>query len=140
MLKNQKWMKYAPKILTEWRQMKDEGKKVERFRKKCEQIAAWSETEDCETEALETFRQMKQAPVQKDYPYEEPSLYEEIERTSEGNESVSWREKLSETELRDKIAGAWTGRISGCLLGKPFECLRTDAITEMKSRNRHSAK
>lgn len=131
MLEKQNWMKYAPDILTEWQQMKDEGKDVDRYRQICEKAAATPEAENAEEYARMIFREMKEMPVRADYPFAEPSLYEEIAGISKGNPVVDWRELLSEEALYDKVAGAWVGRISGCLLGKPFECLRTDAIMEV---------
>lgn len=128
MLKNQMWMKYAPELLTEWQQMTEEGKDVARFRGICENLVKLSETQDCEEAALAVLKQMEQAGVREDYPYTEPSDYEEIRECSEGVQAVSWRESLTQEELKDKIAGAWIGRISGCLLGKPMECLKSGVI------------
>ncbi len=128
MLENQMWMRYAPDMVTEWRQMTEEGRDVARFRELCGRIAALSESEDCEKLALDTAEQMRRAPMRKDYPYYEPSGYADIEKSSPGCAAVNWRDVLSEEVLREKIAGAWIGRISGCLLGKPMECLRTPVI------------
>jgi ADP-ribosylglycohydrolase len=36
--------------------------------------------------------------------------------------------RLSDEQLRDRILGAWLGRAAGCLLGKPVEGWRRDAI------------
>ncbi len=128
MLEKQMWMRYAPDMVTEWRQTMEEGRDVTRFRELCEEIAAISETGDCEKLALETAEQMHKAPMREDYPYSEPSDYTEIERSSSGCAAVNWRDVVNEEVLREKIAGAWIGRISGCLLGKPMECLRTPVI------------
>lgn len=128
MLEKQNWMKYAPDLLTEWRQFMEEGKDVDSFHKICEEIQALSAREDCEAAALAVYQAMVQAPMRKDYPYVEPSAYEEIHGMAEGNPIVNWQDQLSEEAYRDKVTGAWIGRISGCLLGKPIECLRTDII------------
>lgn len=128
MLEIQWWMRYAPYMVTEWRQTMEEGRDAARFQKLCEEIAALSETRDCEKLALEAAERMHMAPMRKDYPYYEPSDYAEIDRSSSGCDVVNWQNVDSEEALREKIAGAWIGRISGCLLGKPMECLRTPVI------------
>lgn len=131
MLEKQMWMKYAPDMITEWQQMKEEGKDVEHFYAECERLVELSETLDCEADAMALLKKMEAAPMQVDYPYVEPSTYEEISKCVEGNDTIDWREELSDDMLESKIIGAWIGRISGCLLGKPFECLRTPAIQEV---------
>lgn len=128
MLEKQNWMKYAPDLLTEWRQLMEEGKDVEVFHKICEEIVALSAREDCEEAALAVYQAMAQASMRENYPYVELSSYEEIHGMAEGNPMVNWQDQLSKEAYRDKITGAWIGRISGCLLGKPMECLRTDII------------
>lgn len=128
MLERQSWIKYAPEMMVEWRQMMEEGKDVEGLKERCEQLAVLSRTQNCEAEALEVGRRMAQAPMREGYPYKEPSSYEEIRQLSEGEPAVCWRDFLNEDELKEKITGAWIGRISGCLLGKPMECLKSDVI------------
>lgn len=128
MLKSQMWMKYAPDLVTEWRQMMEEGKDVARFEGGCREITALSEKQDCDAVAMEIEKQMAAAPMREDYAYVEPSDYEQIRLHAQGSEPVSWKTLLTEDQLREKIAGAWIGRVSGCLLGKPMECVRTPAI------------
>lgn len=131
MLEKQMWMKYAPDLMTEWQQMNEEGMDVEPFLEVCEKIVTLAETEDCEAAALEIGKKMAQAQMRTDYIYHEPSDYKTIAECAAGNDTLNWREVLDEERMKNKIAGAWIGRISGCLLGKPFECLRTEAIMEV---------
>ncbi len=128
MLKEQMWMKLAPDILTEWRQMMDEGRDVAHFREMCERIADLSQSADCEELAAKAADLMDKAPMREDHPYVEPSGYQEIVALSPGCTPINWRDFISAESLRDKLAGAWIGRISGCLLGKPMEGLRTPTI------------
>ncbi len=131
MLEKQGWMKYAPVMMTEWRQMMEEGKDVEHFRELCAQTQILSENKDCEDMAAALYRLMEQAPVRAAYRYHEPSSYQEIRQAAKGAAKSDWREKLEEADLKDRITGAWVGRISGCLLGKPLEGLRKDRIAEI---------
>lgn len=128
MLENQMWMKYAPALGVEWQQMKEEGKDVEAYREACEKLSALAVSQDCEAVALELGQRMAQALVREDYPYVEPSSYEEILAVVKESESTDWKTVLSNESMRDKIAGAWIGRISGCLLGKPMEGLKSPVI------------
>lgn len=54
---------------------------------------------------------------EKKYPYQEPSALEEIMKERPHVPSY----EVTESELADRIHGAWLGRCAGCLLGKPFE-------------------
>lgn len=138
MLKNQMWMKYAPDMLTEWQQMMEEGRDVAKYKEVCEQIVKLSEARDCEAVALETAKLMAKAPIRNDFPYLEPSDYDKIRLYTDESSTTDWTDVLTEGELKDKISGAWIGRISGCLLGKPMECLKSDVIqTILKDSNNY---
>lgn len=138
MLEKQSWIRYAPELMTEWRQMMEEGKDVEALKERCEQLVSLSQTQNCEAQALEAGRQMAEAPMRAGYPYCEPSSYEEIRQLAGGEPVISWRDFRKQEELQEKIAGAWIGRISGCLLGKPMECLKSDVIsTILKDSNNY---
>lgn len=128
MLENQMWMKYGPALDIEWQQMKEEGKEVESFREACEKLSALAASQDCETAAMELGKRMSQAPVREEYPYDEPSSYEDILALLDHKDSADWKAVLPKDVMRDKIAGAWIGRISGCLLGKPMEGLKSQVI------------
>ena len=58
-------------------------------------------------------------PVRSDYPHSEPSGLEEIKAARPKRRST--RGEVKKRQLLDKLYGAWLGRISGCLLGKPIE-------------------
>lgn len=66
------------------------------------------------------FDRISNLPLRSDYPYYEPSTLEEIKKVRpEGPRKI--KVDLDEKVLYDKILGAWLGRCSGCLLGKPVE-------------------
>lgn len=123
MLEKQEWMRYAPSLLTEWQQLWDEGLDVGGYQERCREIA--QRADDAEADAQALFEQMAKAPLRPDYPYLEPSDYREILRCLPAPAALPG---LDGSKLGDKIAGAWTGRIAGCLLGKPLEGLRMDRI------------
>ena len=58
------------------------------------------------------------------YPYIEPSDLEEIRAARPAMPALP-ADLLDEDTLRDKVLGAWQGRVSGCLLGKPVEGRRS---------------
>ncbi len=43
----------------------------------------------------------------------------------------SFSNRLTPEELHDKLTGAWTGRIAGCMLGKPVEGYLRDRLTKL---------
>ena len=120
MLKHQPWIHYAPDMMTEWMQCMEEGLDVESYRPICEKIAASPAGWD--TLAWEIAEKMHAAPVREGYPYDEPSGYEEILAKRPAKRHTF--QKPDPDALRDKLKGAWTGRIAGCLLGKPVEGMR----------------
>jgi len=66
------------------------------------------------------WRKLVAIPVRDDFPFEEPSDLEGIRaRRSAGPR----REELpyDESQLYDRMYGAWLGRCAGCALGKPVE-------------------
>ena len=129
MLEKQDWIRYAPEIMKEYQQLHDEGRDVAPYRASCEALAAMPWSPACETMADALYAQMSQAPMRQDYPYAEPSAYEEILAVLPEEKTAPFTAGVE--ALRDKITGAWIGRIAGCLLGKPFEMLRSQLIHEI---------
>ena len=126
MLEHQAWMKLAPDIMIAWQQAMDEGKAAELYQSDCKRIAEESKIQDMEKEAAAMEDVLLSAPVRGDYPYQEPSDYPGILSTLP--EADKTENDLPIADLREYIAGAWIGRIAGCLLGKPLEGLRRDKI------------
>ncbi|HEX2999792.1 MAG TPA: ADP-ribosylglycohydrolase family protein, partial [Armatimonadota bacterium] len=59
-------------------------------------------------------------PTRPEYPYQEPSDLAGIQAARPAVMPLPSL-RLSAAELLDKAHGAWLGRVSGCLLGKPVE-------------------
>ncbi len=66
-------------------------------------------------------------PVRPNYPYEEPSDLEGI-RAARQEGTRRFSTPLDGAVLYDRIYGAWLGRCSGCLLGKPIEGWLSDRL------------
>jgi ADP-ribosylglycohydrolase len=120
MLKDQPWIHFAPEMLLEWKQAKDEGRDVRLLKSICEESAKRSKTENQDEIAKSLKAQLDNAPIIKGYPFIEPSDYAGIQ-SAKPNRRHSFKLELPENQLKDKLSGAWIGRISGCLLGKPVE-------------------
>ena len=120
MLKDQAWIRFAPDMLLEWKQARDEGKDVRLYRPLCEEIALRSKTENKDEMAKSLKNQLDNSPIIKGYPFIEPSDYPGIQ-SAKPNRRHKFELALSDEQLKDKLTGAWIGRLSGCLLGKPVE-------------------
>lgn len=125
MLDKQPWIFMAPDMMTEWTQCMEEGKDVEKFRVICEEIA--KNGTKMENIAREVAEQMGKARRRRDYPYYEPSELAMIV-----SEKGKKRHQLAPAAPdKDKIRGAWLGRIAGCLLGKPMEGMRRPLLYDV---------
>lgn len=120
MLKEQPWILFAPEMLLEWKQAKDEGRDVDFLRTKCEEVVSRSKTDNVEELAKSLKRQLDSAPMVQGYPFVEPSDYPTIQAELHDRRHL-FSAPENDDRLRDKLAGAWSGRVSGCLLGKPIE-------------------
>ena len=75
------------------------------------------------------FEAMQNCRMRDDYKFIEPSDLENIRKLRKPYEFE--RKELSESVLRDKIKGAWLGRICGCLLGKPIESITFEELESL---------
>lgn len=77
-----------------------------------------------EAALMALYRELCELAPVPDFPYVEPSDLAGIRalRPARASEAGDARgDGLSEAEWRDKFLGAWSGRLSGCALGKPLE-------------------
>ena len=73
------------------------------------------------------FHWTQTAPIADAYAYREPSSLEEIRALREPFE-LRAASFPTDADLYEKIRGAWTGRICGCLLGKALEGIRSEEL------------
>lgn len=127
------WELYAQQLDIEYEQSVEEGKDIEQYRKLFESVQEMPLDEKKVRMADILFEIVMQAPQREGYAYVEPSDLEGIKRCRPASEPV--RGEVKKEELRDKLCGAWVGRICGCLLGKPIEGIRTEALLPLLKRS-----
>ncbi len=129
------WDNYANQLQIEYIQSVEEGRSLEDKKMLFEAVMALPADHNKAALADILFQMVQETPVKSDYPYEEPSEYEEIEKLcAHGYERRIDKEQVS----KEKIRGAWYGRICGCLLGKPVEgFLTTEIIPLLKDTNNY---
>jgi hypothetical protein len=91
------------------------------------QAAELPEDEAFQRRVNELMDRVAQLPIRGDFPYREPSDLEGI-RAERPAGPRRLELKLTDEALLDRLHGAWLGRCAGCLLGKPIEGVRTDAL------------
>lgn len=136
MLENQLWAIYAKELYLEWMQARDEGKDVMAYEEICKSISDTAMREDRLVDsthelALAVRRKLLEAPVLENYSYVEPSDLAGIRECKPSRRhhfQPLVMDTMDEAAVKDKLAGAWIGRISGCLLGKPLEIMMSEPI------------
>lgn len=119
------WENYSSYLLTEYAQSFEEGKDIEKYRPLFEAANALPDGTEKEELAHVLWKIVGALPQRPGVLWDEPSDYGSIQKLCEGH----LREPApSEEILREKIKGAWYGRICGCLLGKPVECFLKEEL------------
>lgn len=120
------WAPYSNDIMTELVQSLDEGLDLEKYRDLFTAVSMLPKSEMrkkfCDL-LYETVENAQQIPG---YKYIEPSDLESIKSLRKPYDFNKTLPDISSLEA--KIYGAWMGRVCGCLLGKPIECIRTDEL------------
>ena len=121
------WELYGENILTELEQTLEEGRDVETYRAEAERIARLPRGRDKEEAADLLFEKLYAAPMRRNFPYVEPSDLASI-RKERPEDRPAYAKPAVDDALRDKLTGAWLGRVCGCLLGKPVEGMKQAEI------------
>lgn len=124
------WESYSAQLAVEYRQCTEEGKDVSQYRELFQAVSKMPPSAEREKIADVLFQLVLHTPVSEDFPYAEPSERNAV-LNSRPKASLPLRPLPSDAVLRDKIHGAWLGRICGCLLGKPIEGMRLDELTRL---------
>ena len=129
----EKWLSFGKSDLSiECQQIHDEGAKIpSELATELEKLLAFEGVEDDEfhNRVRRFLEQSAFFPILKEYPYNEPSDLTTIQKLRPKIIPTDQLEiNLTDKEYLDRIYGAWLGRCSGCLLGKPIEGLQVSAI------------
>ena len=120
------WENYAQQLASEYRQSREEGLQIEAYKGVFSEISRLQPGAEKDRLADALYHIVATAEVKRDYPYHEPSSLDAIRYLKK---SCMFQRPLPERDvLKDKVRGAWYGRICGCLLGKPIEGIHTDEL------------
>lgn len=120
------WELYSGELLVEYRQCTEEGLDIAEYEDLFAAVAKMPRGERKERMADVLFEVVLNAKMREGYAFNEPSDLESI-RSLRKPYSFA-QTPPCEKRLKEKLHGAWMGRICGCLLGKPVECARTDEL------------
>ena len=116
------WWLYISKddLQSERLQCAQEGKELTPIEKEFRRVEALDLTNPANQPAAQVLLDSTIAlPTRAGYSYDEPSTLREIrDARPKKRDAIT---HFPKGELFDKLYGAWQGRISGCLLGKPVE-------------------
>ncbi len=115
------WNAYAPDLLTDFKQFLAEGKDVEWLREIVLALCHIPQFQEKEDMADILYKIMYQAPTRADFPYREPDDLESIRLLRVERASVAGKPLPDAEIMRNKLTGAWLGRVCGCMLGQPIE-------------------
>ncbi len=119
------WEFYAANLMTEYAQSIEEGLDIETYKDVFAAVAKLPRTEIKKRLGDVLFDVVASSKTKENYDYFEPSELTQIK--SQRKIAPSSR-KLEEKGLREKVHGAWVGRICGCMLGKTVEGIRTNEL------------
>ncbi|MEM2487550.1 MAG: ADP-ribosylglycohydrolase family protein [Thermoproteota archaeon] len=106
-------------------QAAEEGKNVEEHR---ERLASFDKLKVGHKELDELYEEIISSPTVPGWTYVEPNSLEEIERNANPpKDGEIW---IGGQEFRDRMLGAWFGRVIGNMLGKPVEGWSKNRIEE----------
>ena len=119
MLVHHMWYCYHGAVETELRQCRDEGRDVSALEEKAAAIGVVAPlTEEQYNAVMAMVDELESLPLPEHFAFVEPDTLEEIHAcAAPRREAVPYDMET----LADRIHGAWIGRVTGCLLGKPVE-------------------
>lgn len=114
-----RWTYFSDMLEDEYSACRYQGKPVEKFEKKIGEISKIENSKKREEEAGRLLDQMEKEAVKDTGSFQEPSKYEEIQEALPKKKKKQLQ--IDQSKIKDKLLGAWLGRITGCLLGIPVE-------------------
>ena len=135
----QLWL-YGCDLDTEWRQAGEEGRDLRAVAAEFRKLRATEPKADYNEKliwgrrdlrwferARALIERVQTLPLRRDYAYVEPDDLAGI-RAARGRGPVVPRWRGSKAAFADRARGGFLGRVAGCMLGKPFECVDRASI------------
>ena len=119
------WEFYPAYAMAEYQQSVDEGLDVESYKEVFTAVANLPKDEIKKEFGDVLFKIVTNANQKEGYQYIEPSDLEGIKSLRGKKHRLS---SVDEKELKDRIHGAWMGRICGCMLGKTVEGIKSEEL------------
>ena len=119
------WEFYASNLKTEYQQSIEEGLDIEAYKDVFYSVSMLPKGEIKKRFGDVLSDVVLSAKTMDGYPYVEPSDLEQIKMMRQGADE---RYSYDKEKIKDKIYGAWLGRICGCMLGKSVEGVRTNDL------------
>ena len=119
------WKFYASDILVEYEQSVDEGLDIEKYKDLFEAVSKLPKDEIKKDLGDVIYKIVSNAKQKEDYPFNEPSELDAIRALRKPYPLCG---EVDKAKLKDKIYGAWLGRVCGCFLGKPVEGVRSEEL------------
>ncbi len=135
---SQPWMLVEHNDLeVEWQQATEEGRDLASVEAEFADLrASQLDTEELRVRAEALLDRVQELPLVAGYAHEEPSDLDGI-RAVRPEAALPPKGRPDRATLEDKALGAWCGRASGCLLGKPAEGRRRWQIEKyLKAQSR----
>jgi len=130
------WEHYTAEIMNEFTQCTDEGLDVAGYKELFEAVDKIPAGDIKKKMGDVIFEAVMNSKILPDYKYNEPSDLEGIRALRKKHD---FKKKTPDAEtLRKKIHGAWTGRVCGCLLGKPVEGIRSHDMKPLLEKTGNS--
>ncbi len=112
-------------LTTEYQQSIEEGLDIAQYKDLFDVVTRLPQDEIKKKLGDVLFHIVHNAKTVEGYKYNEPSTLEEIKNL---RKAFKFKGVVDSSTLKDKIHGAWMGRICGCLLGKTVEGIKTDEL------------
>lgn len=126
------WESYQKQLDVEYRQSLEEGKDVARYKDLFDAVIAMPENAAKEKMADALWELVFSLPTKKGWRYREPSGLAQIRKERRPFDAALIMPDRD--VLRDKVKGAWFGRVCGCLLGKPVEGIMEEDLKKILVR------
>jgi ADP-ribosylglycohydrolase len=128
MIEQQLYFRSVDGLQTEIMQIEQEGKDISGLREEVKEILEMDVHSGKQLAVNAFYEKTSGIPIKEGYSFSEPSDLPAIQK-ERPDLNISHKQCiLKDEEIYNKIYGAWLGRCSGCLLGKPVEMWKRDRI------------